>query len=88
MNRCKTCRHWKEPGPDAHFNVLSITEPADQDTFEPMKRGFITRQCKHPEQTRFEPPVRADGFAITDGSEYFAALCTAEDFGCVLHETA
>lgn len=85
MNRCKTCKHWQQP---VGFNEGEIAVPRDQDTLEPMARGFEARICRHPDQAQFEAPIRADGFALTDSSQYFAAMATGEDFGCVLHEVA
>lgn len=88
MNTCKTCKHWTAPADDDNHYAVSICGPIDPDTYEPMNRGFETRLCRHPAQARFEAPVERNGFAITDGSQYFAALATAEDFGCVRHEVA
>lgn len=88
MNRCKTCCHWKKPTADDDHKVSAITEPTDPDTYEPMTLPYETRKCAHPQQAMFEHPPSNPGFALTDGSEYFAALCTTEDFGCVLHEPA
>lgn len=51
-----------------------------------MQRGFMVRLCRHPQQTFAEAPVRDDGFGLSDASEYYAVLATAENFGCVLHE--
>ena len=63
-----------------------MCRPLDQDTYEPMARGFEVRLCGHPSQTFCEAPVERDGFGLADGSEYMAVLATAEDFGCVRHE--
>lgn len=85
MNTCKTCKHWQVDG-DKNYQALHLCKPEDPYTGEPMQRGFEVRMCMQPTQTRFEPPVESNGFALTDGSDYYAALCTAEDFGCVRHE--
>ena len=82
---CKTCAFWKQPSEDDNYHAVAICDPFDPDTLKPMERGFEVRICKHPLQTRFEAPVECNGFGVTDGSEYFAALATAEDFGCVRH---
>jgi hypothetical protein len=63
-----------------------MCEPLDPDTYEPMKRAFEVRLCKHPAQTFCEVPVERNGFGLFDGSEYMARLATAEEFGCVRHE--
>ena len=47
-----------------------------------MALPFEVRVCKHPAQTFSERPVEANGFGVIDGSEYYARLITAEDFGC------
>lgn len=83
MNTCKTCQHWQKP---TNYRAESLCEPLDPDTNEPMARGFEIRECVHPAKTFHESPVERDGFGITDASNYFAALVTAEDFGCIRHE--
>lgn len=81
---CKTCKHWqlgKEPDSDR------IISPEDPDTFEPMKDlPFEVRKCENPRVLFCERPVERQGAAVMDGSNYFACLYGAEDFGCVLHE--
>lgn len=86
MNTCKTCKHWTVDNdhPGSHDNIIN---PRDPDTLEPMATGFEVRECAHPAKTFYERPVERNGFGLCDGSEYFAALYTAEDFGCVRHET-
>lgn len=58
------------------------------DTYEPMVMPFEVRECKHPKLLFCERPVENPGFAVADGSTYFAGLFTAADFGCVMHEKA
>ena len=81
MNTCRTCKHWQpsERG--------SIEAPYDPDTFEPMVFEFEVRRCMNPRLLFCERPLERDGFAVCDGSTYFAGLYTAEDFGCVNHES-
>lgn len=67
-------------------NSDEICHPTDPDTYEPMVMPFAVKLCRHPKQTFAERPVEADGFGVVDGSEYYARLITAEDFGCVRHE--
>lgn len=83
MNTCKTCKHWKTEGA-GHSDIL---RPIDPDTYEPMAMPFEVRSCEHPALLFCERPLEKDGFAIADGSGYMAGLYTAEDFGCVRHET-
>ncbi len=78
MNTCKTCKHWVMPERGGHW----ITSPYDQDTGKPMVFEFEVRQCKSPALLFCERPITPDGFSVADGSEYFAALFTAEEFGC------
>jgi hypothetical protein len=80
--KCKTCKHWLKD--DGHHS--DIMDPYDPDTFEPMKLPFEVRMCKQPKLLFCERPVENPGFAVADGSTYFAGLYTTEDFGCVLHE--
>lgn len=86
MNICKTCIHWKMPQENDVYNAIDMCRPLDPDNFEPMKRGFEVRICKHPAQTFAEPPIEDNGFGLADASEFFACLATAENFGCVRHE--
>ena len=86
MKTCKTCKHWQQPGESNYEKDLCT--PRDPDTYQPMDRGFYVRICKMPTQTFCESPVESNGFGLTDGSMYMAALATAEDFGCVRHEAA
>lgn len=78
---CKTCKHWRAPDTDERWRVAQLTRPIDPDTMEPMGVPFEVRECAHPAKTFFER-----GFGLLDGSEYMAALVTAEYFGCVRHE--
>ena len=83
---CKTCKHWADPGRKDTWNAELICKPKDPDTYESMIFPFEVRLCKHPAQTFAERPVESNGFGLVDGSEYYACLATAEDFGCVRYE--
>lgn len=85
MNTCKTCIHWTAAVFE-NYRENEICNPIDQNTYEPMNRGFKVRICRQPQQTFCESPVLRNGFGLTDGSNYMARLATAEDFGCVLHQ--
>jgi hypothetical protein len=80
MKRCRTCAHWKND------TFSYIMDPVDPDTYQPMEMPFEVRRCVHPRLLFCERPLEADGFAVADGSNYYAAFYTAEDFGCVKHE--
>lgn len=89
MNTCKTCAHWIDPDLSSNddYHVTSICKPWDADTNARMVTGIEVRMCRHPAQTFSERPVEKNGFGVVDGSEYYARLITAEDFGCVRHES-
>ncbi len=86
MNTCKTCKHWKSVKSHAIVRVEEICAPRDQDTYDLMEMPFEVRQCTSPALVFRERTCESNGFSITDASDYFAILCTAEDFGCVRHE--
>lgn len=83
--KCRDCKHWGvEPR-----EYDRIVTPEDPDTYEPMDPSllaFKVNRCDNPALHRFERPTESNGFAVNDGSEYFAALYTGEDFGCVRFE--
>ncbi len=79
---CKTCVWWTD-GDNDWNEILNPRHPV---TYEVMETTFEVRECKHPKLLFCERPVEANGFAVADGSNYRAALYTAEDFGCVRHE--
>ena len=81
---CKTCAHWRTPAEAKYGDCVAdrICNPDDPDTGDAMALPFEVRVCKHPAQTFSERPVEANGFGVIDGSEYYARLITAEDFGC------
>lgn len=75
MNTCKTCKFWRDP------NLYSCNERKLCAT-----TIFLVKICDHPDLNFCEPPVYKNGFSVGDGEDYFAALATAEEFGCVKHE--
>lgn len=87
METCKTCNHWEKPTEGNHRG-RDLCTPRDPDTHKPMDRGFEVRLCGMPSQTFCESPIERNGFGLSDASEYFAVLATAEDFGCVRHSAA
>lgn len=84
MNTCKTCVHWIVKDNGSWDQILN---PVDPDTYEPMATAFDVRECVNPKLLFCERPLESDGFAVADGSEYMASLYTAEDFGCIQHES-
>ena len=89
LGRCRTCKHWKTPTGEGCYHESDLCDFRDPTTFEILPGApYEVRICKHPDQGFCERPIGKDGFSIADGSTYFACLATAEDFGCVRHETA
>ena len=88
MQTCKTCKHWtstSDSGFGADRRADRICRPIDPDTYELMDLGYEVRECQSPLLCWFETPGPNEA-ALIDGSEYYAALLTGENFGCVNHE--
>jgi hypothetical protein len=85
MNRCKTCQHWQLANDQSNLYAEDACRPRDPDTGEPMALGYEVRMCRQPNQGFVETPAGPTLFSLVDGSTYYAALLTAEAFGCVLH---
>ena len=83
---CKTCKWWVKDV--IRHRAEGVMEPIDPDTWEPMKMPFEVRVCTSPRLLFYERPVESNQAAVIDGSEYYAALITAEDFYCVNHESS
>ena len=79
--RCAACKHWTDTD---EWN--EITHPRDPDTYQEMEMSFTVKRCTNPNLLFCERPLESNGFAVADGSTYFAAFFTAEDFGCVQWE--
>ena len=80
---CANCKHWFT---DDKSGDGAITDPYDPDTGEPMVLPFAVNRCNSPRLLFCERPLESTGFAVADGSSYWAALYTGPDFGCVNHE--
>jgi hypothetical protein len=88
VNTCKTCSHWiANPQTKQWWRVEEVCRPIDPDTYQPMQRDFAVRICMLPSQTFCEAVTERNGFGLADGSGYMALFATAEDFGCVRHES-
>ena len=75
----KTCGTCKFRGKD-----IETFKPANP--FERTPTGyFLCERINHSGDGDNAPPI-ATGAHVIDGSGYYAALCVASDFGCVLHE--
>jgi len=93
MNRCNTCKYWVERKDNNSFRGEDIISPRDPETWDQeegeeaiaAKWGHNVRFCGHP-KLEFSQRPESDGMAVIDGSEFWAALLTGEDFGCILWE--
>lgn len=88
MSTCKSCKHWTIKSDVSRIvfppHPVTFKHPADEAQVV-QTYGYRVRYCLHPKILFYQRPER-DGAAVVDGSQYHAALLTAEDFGCVLHE--
>lgn len=80
--RCGDCKHWG--------NYAPIEEPCEDGSWDSAS-SFDLRTCKAVQQVAScldEPNNTAKGkrALVQDGSGFYAALKTADDFGCVLFE--
>lgn len=87
---CATCRHWVEQ--DDRYEVVRLGRNPESgwamcETEEDSTKvfGYRVRHCTNPKIVFYQRPDE-NGAAVVDGSQYQAALLTAERFGCVLHE--
>jgi hypothetical protein len=95
MKTCRSCRWWKEYDNDdenSSIGVRNVTVGNHPVTYDVLSEsqaaqlhGYLVRQCVNPKLLFYERPSR-NALAILDGSQYFAALVTGEDFGCVSHD--
>jgi hypothetical protein len=87
VNTCKTCRFWvpgeeREKERNASHPSFSLRDPVTYERIDP--QPFEVRYCASPKLRDYERP-EIDGAATVDGSEYFSALATGPDFGCIHH---
>lgn len=85
MNLCKTCKFWSLPD-DKKWRAKDICQPIDPETYELMKTDFQVMVCTCPKIVWFERQLESTGVSLIDGSDYYAEMLTAENFGCVNHE--
>lgn len=92
MKTCGTCKHWGA-GHNEHEKAGESVEK--DDIFKPC--GAVVQVDKFVADARPAwskdtalraslEEVRARKAVVVDGSDYFAALKTQSDFGCLLHE--
>jgi hypothetical protein len=82
VSKCKECQFWGYD-PDKYNGDDDITDPIDEDTFEPKAMPFKVRLCNSPNIVLFERNPNSNGVSLCDGSNYRAKMYTGEDFGCV-----
>ena len=91
-NRCNTCKYWVKTKDNNSYRGDDIISPRDPESYEQeegeeaiaAKWGHTVRFCGHP-KLEFSQRPESNAMAVIDGSEYWAALLTGEDFGCILH---
>lgn len=89
--RCETCTHWKFAEKDWEFESLVFGKCAAVKQREDVEReaceaaGIDHRWDDGGEEVVLNAMREAKAIAV-DGSGYYAALRTAADFGCVLHQ--
>jgi hypothetical protein len=89
MGTCATCHWWREANPKpshTHLRAEDVCAPLDPDTYEPIPPVFPLRFCWHPMVCMNERPPEPSWVVVIDASDYYAALLTGPDFGCVHHE--
>lgn len=88
MANCGTCRFWGADVTDAirrsrYFNEVRPCSAIRQND------AYLYSVDRDREPPLAGPKAGlSDKAEVVDGSGFFAALRTAADFGCVLHETA
>ena len=78
MKTCKDCAFWR-----IDDRTDRITNPIDEDTYEEKEMPFEVRKCLNDDITLFERNPSPRGVSLCDGSQYYAAMYTGPDFGCV-----
>ena len=82
MERCKTCKHWQAP--EGEYGEVPGTG----------KCGAVvmfwdaTEWSEDYDHRTLKPEYKNKLAFAQDGSDYYAALKTMPDFGCVQHESA
>lgn len=85
MPTCETCVFWQiKPNQEYQASRLAVLNE-DYEPVEP--QPFEVRRCHSPKLRDYERPER-DGAATMDGSQYFSALFTGPDYGCIHHTPA
>lgn len=84
MNQCKTCKWWVL---EEDNYAVDLCQPTKWPQGTPLQVEFDVRECKHPHLLFCERPLETNGFAVVDGSQFFAGFVTAENFGCVRHSS-
>lgn len=89
LQLCGTCRHWGEPQDWSFIAALQSLRPCGavkHDAKLPRKKDADGLDAEDPETFGPILDCPTPKAVVVDGSGYFAALKTAEDFGCPLWE--
>lgn len=81
MNRCGDCKFWGRKGEDGKFRSCTGVIHDESSIHDEEVGDWMDEEYK-------ESVIRINALpaVVVDGSGYFAALKTKEDFGCVLFE--
>lgn len=91
LARCETCKHWKFDKPDWEFDDIKFGEckrimMRSSIVDAALIEAEVSDQFSNDgDRIAHDAIAKAKAIAV-DGSGYYAALRTAPDFGCVLHE--
>lgn len=91
--QCETCKFWQLDNEDRTYLHPIVFPYHPGKDFEQCQTeeevvaafGYRVRYCTNPKIVFYQRP-EINAATVVDGSEYRAALLTAEKFGCVLHE--
>jgi hypothetical protein len=89
MSNCDTCRFWTPDDDDWRVAKIGFRKCEAIRMTERIEEGvegeYLTGDAR--EDAECAAIKAAKAFCV-DGSSYYAAVYTAPDFGCVLHEIA
>lgn len=84
MDRCATCKHW-QPLLDPHTVDASTRQTAGQGHLYWKPNSGVCAQARFHTYYDRDSAFDESRMWVQDGSDYFAALITKGDFGCVEH---
>jgi len=81
MNKCKTCKFWTKPESE-YGEVPGVGRCTAMVMF-----WDATEWVEDSDFRQLKPQYKQALAFVQDGSDYYAALKTLPDFGCILHES-